>query len=318
VINETTEWADLILPDHTYLESTLAVTCEPPVVKGLALRQPAIPPIHNTRDATEILIDIAERCGFLDVWNGFLNFLLGLTAREDLMLAPERKYSNDEIMDRVCRVNYGDDHDLAWFKEHGHMVTKRNAAETYLPYDGLRIPFYYEVIRSAGLELAHQFEATGYEWDTSNYVPLPFWKDGPIHGEDPDYPLYAITFKTAETNFAENMSIPIISRLTSGAAQTRGVLLNPVTAGRLGIADGDPIAIVSRVGRVEGAAALSEGVHPDTVAVSNALTRSLDGKKGTHFNTLLSAELEYTDNFSGALESVARVRVEKLVEAMAA
>ena len=312
VINETTEWADLILPDHTYLESTLAVTCEPPVVKGLALRQPAVPPIHNTRDATDILIDIAERCGFLDVWNGFLNFLLGLTARDDLMLAPDRKYANEEIMDRFLRVNYGDDHDLEWFKEHGHMVTKRSAAETYLPYDGLRIPFYYELIRSAGLELARQFEGTGYEWDTSNYVPLPFWKDGPIHGEDPDYPLYAITFKTAETNFAENMSIPIISQLTSGAAQTRGVLLNPVTAGKLGIADGDPIAIVSRVGRVEGGAALSEGVHPDTVAVSNALIGSRGGKKGTHFNTLLSAELEYTDNFSGALESVARVRVEKL------
>jgi hypothetical protein len=59
-------------------------------------------------------------------------------------------------------------------------------------------------------------------------------------------------------------------------------------------------------------------VHPDTVAVSNALTRSLGGKKGTHFNTLLSAELEYTDNFSGALESVARVRVEKLGKEAAA
>ena len=318
VINETTEWADLILPDHTYLESTLAVTCEPPVVKGLALRQPAVPPIHNTRDATDILIDIAERCGFLDVWNGFLNFLLGLTAREDLMLAPDRKYANEEITDRFLRVNYGDDHDLEWFKEHGHMVTKRSAAETYLPYDGLRIPFYYELIRSAGLELARQFEGTGYEWDTSNYVPLPFWKDGPIHGEDPDYPLYAITFKTAETNFAETMSIPIISQLTAGAAQTRGVLLNPVTAGRLGIADGDRIAIVSHVGRVEGDAALSEGVHPDTVAVSNALIGSRGGKKGTHFNTLLSAELEYTDNFSGALESVARVRVEKLGKESAA
>jgi phenylacetyl-CoA:acceptor oxidoreductase len=149
-------------------------------------------------------------------------------------------------------------------------------------------------------------------------VPLPYWKDGPIHGEDAEYPLYAITFKTAETNFAENVSIPIISKLTAGAAQTRGVLLNPVTAGRLGIAEGDPIAIVSHVGRVEGDAALSEGVHPDVVAVSNALTRSIGGKKGTHFNTLLSAELDYTDNFSGALESVARVRVEKLGKEAAA
>ena len=42
------------------------------------------------------------------------------------------------------------------------------------------------------------------------------------------------------------------------------------------------------------------------------------GRKSTHFNTLLPAELEYTDNFSGALESVARVRVEKLGTAVAA
>jgi len=29
-----------------------------------------VEPLHDTRDATEILIDIADRCGFLDVWNG--------------------------------------------------------------------------------------------------------------------------------------------------------------------------------------------------------------------------------------------------------
>ena len=38
-VNETTEYADLILPDHTYLESTVAFMCEPPAVRGLVLRQ---------------------------------------------------------------------------------------------------------------------------------------------------------------------------------------------------------------------------------------------------------------------------------------
>ncbi|HXH96111.1 MAG TPA: molybdopterin-dependent oxidoreductase [Gaiellaceae bacterium] len=318
VVNETTEYADLILPDHTYLESTVAFMCEPPAVRGLVLRQAAIEPMYDSRDATEILIDIAERCGFLDVWNGFLSMLLGLTARPDLVLEPDRRYSNDEIMDRVCRATYDDEHDLAWFKEHGHMVKEKTASEAYLPYDGLRIPFYYEVIKSAGDQLREDFADTGYEWDTSNYVALPSWRDGPIHGEDAEYPLYAITFKTAETNFAENMSIPLIDRVTAGAAQTRGVLLNPRTAERLGLDEGDAIAVVSRFGRVEGDVALSEGVHPDVVAVSNAITRPIGGRKGTHFNALLPAELEYTDTFSGALESVARVRVEKVREGVAA
>ena len=59
-------------------------------------------------------------------------------------------------------------------------------------------------------------------------------------------------------------------------------------------------------------------MHPDVVAVSNAITRRIGGRKGTHFNALLPAELEYTDTFSGALESVARVRVEKAGEGVAA
>ena len=161
VVNETTEWADLILPDHTYLESTVAFMCEPPAVRGLVLRQAVIEPLHDTRDATEILIDIADRCGFLDVWNGFLSFLLGFTARDELVLAPDRKYSNDEIMDRFCRVCYDDEHGLAWFREHGHMVREKTAAESYLPYDGLRIPFYYEVIKTAGDQLRAQFADAG-------------------------------------------------------------------------------------------------------------------------------------------------------------
>jgi anaerobic selenocysteine-containing dehydrogenase len=308
VVNETTEWADLILPDHSYLESTVAFMCEPPAVRGLVLRQAVIEPLHDTRDATEILVDIADRCGFLPVWNGFLSFILGLPEP----LEPDRKYTNDELVDRFCLAMTGGEHGLEWFKEHGHNIVKRPAAEQYLPYDGLRIPFYYEVIKTAGDELRTQMEEVGYEWDTSDYVPLPSWKDGPIHGADPAYPLYAITFKSAETNFAENLSIPVVNDLTQGVLALRGVLLNPVTAARYGVEDGDSVEIESRFGRVEGVAALSQGVHPDTVAVANALTRKTPRERGTPFNVLLPAELEFTDRFTGALESCARVRVKRI------
>jgi anaerobic selenocysteine-containing dehydrogenase len=90
------------------------------------------------------------------------------------------------------------------------------------------------------------------------------------------------------------------------------VLLNPVTAARYGVEDGDSVEIESRFGRVEGVAALSQGVHPDTVAVANALTRKTPRERGTPFNVLLPAELEFTDRFTGALESCARVRVKRI------
>jgi hypothetical protein len=50
-------------------------------------------------------------------------------------------------------------------------------------------------------------------------------------------------------------------------------------------------------------------VHPDTVAIANALTTRTPRERGTPFNVLLPAELEFTDRFTGALESCARVRI---------
>jgi anaerobic selenocysteine-containing dehydrogenase len=317
MVHETTEYADLILPDHSYLESTVLFMCEPPMVSGLVLRQPAIAPLYDTRDATDILIDIAERCGFLDAWNSFLNVLLNINDRPGLMLEPDVKYTNEEIMDRTARAAYGDDHDLEWFKQNGHMVKHRTAEEAYLPYGDLRIPFYYEAIKTAGDKLKAEFEEVGYDWDTSAYVALPSWRPGIIHEDDPEYDLYAITFKSAEVNFAESMSIPVIQGVTRRNAQTMGVLINPKTARARGIEDRDEIEIVSRYGRIEGVAKLSEGMQPETIGVANALNRKVGDLRGTQFNALLSNDLDHTDLFTGALEACARVKVRKLASAAA-
>jgi len=60
-----------------------------------------------------------------------------------------------------------------------------------------------------------------------------------------------------------------------------------------------------------------EGIHPQVLGVSNAITRSVVTnprvkQKGSHFNRLLTGSMQYTDSATGGLESTARVRVEKL------
>ena len=85
-------------------------------------------------------------------------------------------------------------------------------------------------------------------------------------------------------------------------------LLNAATGRQKGLEDGDVVQLRSPYGRITGKISLSQGVHPDTVAVSNSLSRATGG----HFNELLPANLRNTDACSSQLESVARVKIAKL------
>lgn len=317
LLNESTEWADVVLPDHTYLESHLMVCLEPPEVTGHAYRQPVIEPLYNSRDAGDILIEIAERSGCLDRWNDILNYVLGLVNNPKYLLSPDQKYTHLEIMDRFARTLYGDDRGLDWFAENGHVVRLLKPEEKYLPYGDLRIPFYFNIFVEEGERVKQAMEKAPFEWDVSAYQPLPVWRDKYMLRDDPQFDLHAITFKSAIVNFAESTSIGWISELVDKMPNHAGVLINPRTAEARGIRDGDEIIIESPQDQIRGVAKVTEEVHPQVIAISNAITRFAKNsgghhrRKGTHFNRLLSTGLKYTCMNSGALETTARVRVSK-------
>ena len=61
--NETAVFADIILPDQTYLESWALLMCEPPMTEGLNCRQPVVKSPGTCRDSFDILAELAERLG---------------------------------------------------------------------------------------------------------------------------------------------------------------------------------------------------------------------------------------------------------------
>jgi anaerobic selenocysteine-containing dehydrogenase len=88
------------------------------------------------------------------------------------------------------------------------------------------------------------------------------------HREAKDYPFYLITHKRMYRNQSGNTALnPILNALGPDTAENY-VVLNRATAKELGIKDGDPTMIETRVGKVKGKAKVSEGIRPDTVAVS--------------------------------------------------
>lgn len=315
---ESTRWADIFLPASTYLESTLLICCEPPVTTGHSLRQPVVETVGDTRDAFDILAELTERIGFLDEFNGFLNMASGFDQRPELMLEPGRRYTAEEYWDRVARCIYGDDRDLAWFREHGNAVRHRTLDETYLPYGDLRVPFYADYVLNAGKELASHMQAAGVnDWPLGDYEPLPYWLDNQVVRDgERGYDLYAITFKEALHTFADTVTLSWLKEVSDKDENVHGgILINRATAEARGIENGQRVRLVSPGGSLEGHVRVIEGIHPQVLGVSNAITRSFvdrEGRqvRGAHFNRLLSGGMNYTDSVTGGLESTARVRLE--------
>jgi anaerobic selenocysteine-containing dehydrogenase len=314
---ESTQWADIFLPDSTYLESTLLNCLEPPAVTGHALRQPVVEPLGEARDAYEILTELAERIGFRDDWNDLLNLVCGFTAKPQYLLDPARRYSTDELWDRVAKSIYGEERGLEWFKEHGHAVRYRTAEETYMPYGNLRIPFYFEFIQKTGDELRQKMAAAGItDWRFDNYRPLPWWKNSQVIEDGKrGYEFHAITFKEALHTFADTVALPWLAEVSEKEEIHQGILINRATASQLGIESGQAIRLTSPASSIEGNAQVVEGIHPEVLGVSNAITREFvhnGNAKGSHFNRLLTGSMKYTDSATGGLESTARVHLEIL------
>ena len=63
-VDETSQFADLILPDHSFLESWVDDVPESGATEAVvSLAPPAMRPIHDTRAMTDVLLDVAHRIG---------------------------------------------------------------------------------------------------------------------------------------------------------------------------------------------------------------------------------------------------------------
>ena len=318
--NESNEWADVILPAHDLLESWNMTMIEPPHHEGMCLRQPATPPLYDTRSEEEMFYEISRRMGVLENWNNVLNFVNGFHLKPELLLEPSRTYTDKEIAERKGKLWNGQD--LDWYIEHGHAVTPRRPDKWYRPWEGLRLNFYIEdIVRTRDdvrKKMTDANVAIRHEWMWDDYQPLPKPVLDPVHLEPAQFDLYAITFKDIQMNFGESLSNPWLKDVTYNDPVHTSALMNAASGRARGIKTGDIARIESPYGAVVARIALSEGVQPDTICISNALTRIVSQHAGVpvgggNFNDLLPADLRNTDACSGQPETVARIKVTKLL-----
>jgi molybdopterin-containing oxidoreductase family molybdopterin binding subunit len=280
-LDEITEFADIILPDTCFLERY--EICGLPVLPGYAnsaiikewsyyLRQPVAEPVYERRSRNEVMLEIAARLGVTEALLATFNLVYQL--REPYTLDVSRRYSWLEMIDAALKSYFGPEHDLAWFKTHGVLAWPKQVTESYWKsFTQLRVPIYFEWF----LDLKEKIErlkpqlSYGNEIDTSDYQPLPDWKPCPSHEEQrTDFDLFAFYYRVPTHTFSWTYNNAWLDEISALDPQIYALTLNAGTARKKGIRDGDWVWLESmHGGRVKGRVKLTEGMHPECIAMAN-------------------------------------------------
>lgn len=324
-LNETAEFADILLPDTHYLERLDAIPNEPTEFVGAGegpwywmLRQPVIEPRGEARSWVEVLFDLADELGFRGDLYALLNATLDL--KEPFACRADERYTWAELADRWLKSWFGEQKGLEWFKEHGTLVTGEKQVEEAYPRAFLkaRIPVYLEYLLTAGEEVKKLTRELGIPWDATDYQALVDWKPcEELRQDSPGHDLFVVNFKLPFHSLSYTTHNGYLKELSEKDPDACSLLLNEDTARRKGIATGDLIRLSTRFGhRAEGRAYVTACVHPEVVGIAGCFgrrSRALHSfGKGVHFNSFIPQRLDRIDALSAALDSCVRVKVEKV------
>jgi anaerobic selenocysteine-containing dehydrogenase len=271
-MDESSEQADLILPDCTYLEKWEYACLEPSLgYPVLGLAQPVVGPLHDTINSGEILLTIARELGGSVAasfpWADFEEVLQSrvrgiFEEGRGLMVRGSFEEFWDEL--RARGVWYDPPYD---FERWDEVLTTPSG----------RFEFYSQQLRETLETLAEddarkleaileglQLQARGDELLMPHYEPARFV------GEENEYPFHLNVYESmpyADGGGANSPWLQGIFGLHVKEAWDSWVEINPETAGRLGLADNDQVWVESPVGRIKSKARLYTGAMPNVVSM---------------------------------------------------
>jgi menaquinone reductase, molybdopterin-binding-like subunit len=231
-MDETTLLADLVLPDHSYLESW-DIRASQPFRPGVVvtLTQPVIKPELNTRQAADVLLSVLQEIGQP----------LPFTSSEELVkqavseFAPARASDDDAAAED------------SWANAVGHGVW---VAEAQVKSGTANKPVSFGPSAGTALAAIRSFELQRVG--------------------DEDYPLILLTYEHIALGKGLFANLPSLQELPdpmTSAMWGSWVEINPRTAASLGIADADLVEVRTTEGSVTVPAVLYQAIRPDVIAM---------------------------------------------------
>ncbi len=256
-MDETAQYADIILPDHHFLEGYRDVPAPDGVGKSITgLSTPVVSPRYDTRNTGDTIIDIAKKMGGsignAFPWDGYEAFL------------------KEALKDR---------------------------------YRGLSRNGYVEnVEKPAALDVAFATDSGKYEFyptrrhstDNGDEAKLPGFRETDIPGKETSDGVILIAYKSPRIASGAVANPPFMTKTIDADMLKKEKLfiqINPETAGKLNLKQGDEVVIETPAGKASVKVDLFEGIMPGLAAMPaglghTAYSRYIAGK-GVNVNALL-------------------------------
>jgi anaerobic selenocysteine-containing dehydrogenase len=345
VLDESSLFADLVLPDHTFLERW-QVDAMAPVAPYtvLGVGAPAVGALYDTRDSVDVLLEIARRLGSPVAaalpWAGHEQAIRAsvegiVAARRGSIieafehepwtrLLEERGWwyptyrTADELWQQL--LESGGWWDPAYFHGEWPRVFRTPSG---------RFEFFASQMHAGLMGLAReQAERWGTDAEKEiesvlarlgieargDKVFLPHFELPRRAGNEAEFPFLLFPYRLLALTSGRHANLPFLQEFLAPHLRERWsswVEINPQTAARLGIADGDWVWIESPVGRVKTRARLYAGAMPQVVSMPLGQGHTAYGRwaRGIGANAweLLAGEMDRLSG--GPALSATRVRL---------
>jgi len=326
-IDETAEFADIVIPSLHYLEKLepndhykYHTGSQPGVFYGSkpVHKPPFQPPWDKMESHDEVLLELADRAGFLSDLYETCNMMWGL--KGDLALNTNRKYTYREIIDRYLKVRLGYKKNLNWYIEEGVDIQPRTVEDRYPGgFPKPRIHLYHEYMLDAGEQVENITRELDIPWDTSDYIAIPEWKPCPaFNPKTKDHDLFMTTGRLPYHSLGSSSANPLLRELGDKLGYDE-ILIHRDAAKRKGLHTGDKVEIETDDGKkAQGKLKVTSGIHPEVTAVLGEAggwaqaTNSFKEPRGIHFNSLITFDDDHLDYVGASLDQCLRVKITKI------
>lgn len=297
-MSETTELSDLIIPDVTYLERHDPESMPSGLYPCLSIRQPVTRPLAGTQEFRQTLIDVVKKLdpdGSMGIKQYF-----AFNSVEDWMRAHfdnipglkedggwdfmkkkgvwpiygEVDKNNAQIVDRngnEVQPDYG-----LYTKElsASDMEGASIGEDGLIRKDGAVIGVHAKGKNMVGFGTpSHRIEIFKESFKKYGFNPMPVYKRLESRDKKADE-LVLTTYKVNVHTQSRTASLKYLAELY----HKNPAWINPKTANARGIADGDLIRVTSPLGYIVTRAHVTQGIHPDVVAISTACGHNAYGR----------------------------------------
>jgi anaerobic selenocysteine-containing dehydrogenase len=253
--NETAEYADILLPSNSYLE-TWGYDHSPPGsgFAELKIKQPIVQPLYDTRDIIDVVFALAGATGgsVARSFSGIGDNAEGFVAYRTGSIAPWEELRRDGV--------------------------KIGPAYEFYKYDRIfNTPSKKFEFFSGNLEA--RLKELGFSPDNTH--PLPQYEQFEYMGDPAKYPLLLSTYQPLPNIENGSQNYPWAQEVylvMHGRGWTNLVEVNSRTAGEISVRDGDEVYVESPYGKIRGKARVFEGIMPGVVSIASGQGHYADGR----------------------------------------